>query len=125
MANEIWDKLKVTHEETTQVKKSKISLLSNQYEMFKMQSNESITSWFDRYTSIVNQLNQLGRVILEDELVKRLIRSLPKAWRSIVVAIREIKNLNKIFLDEIYGSLLTYEQEVNQIDEEEKKKWRR
>ena len=76
---EIWDKLKVTYEGTTQVKESKITLISNQYEMFKMQSNESITSWFDRYTTIVNQLNQLGRVIPEDELVKRLLRSLPKA----------------------------------------------
>ena len=28
--------------------------------------------------------------------------------------------MNKIFLDEICGSLLTYEQEVNQIDKEEK-----
>ena len=28
--------------------------------------------------------------------------------------------MNKISLDEICGSLLTYEQEVNQIDEEEK-----
>ena len=76
--------------------------------MFKMQANESITSWFDRYTIIVNQLNQLGRVIPEDEMVKRLLRSLPKSWRSTVVAIREVKNLNKISLDEIYGSLLTY-----------------
>ena len=38
-----------------------------------------------------------------------------------MVAIREAKDLNKILLDEICGSLLTYEQEVNQIDEEEKK----
>ena len=30
-------------------------------------------------------------------------------------------DLNKISLDEIYRSLLTYEQEVNQIDEKEKK----
>ena len=89
--------------------------------MFKMQANESITSWFDRYTTIVNQLNQLGRVILEDEMVKRLLKSLPKSWRSIVVAIREAKDLNKIFLDEICDSLLIYEQEVNQIDKEEKK----
>ena len=37
-----------------------------------------------------------------------------------VVAIREAKDLNKISLDKICGSLLTYEQEVNQIDEEEK-----
>ena len=72
------DKLKITHEGTSQVKESKITLLSNQYEMFKMQPNENITSWFDRYTTIVNQLNQLGKAILEDEMVKRLLKSLPK-----------------------------------------------
>ena len=109
-AKKIWDKLKVTHEGTSQVKESKIAFFSNQYEMFKMQANESITSWFDRYTTIVNQLNQLGRVISEDEMVKRLLRSLPKSWRSTVVAIREAKDLNKISLDEIRGSLLTYKQ---------------
>ena len=37
IAKEIWDKLKVTYEGTSQVKESKIALLSNQYEMFKMQ----------------------------------------------------------------------------------------
>ena len=37
-----------------------------------------------------------------------------------MVAIREAKDLKKISLDEIYGSLLTYKQEVNQIDEEKK-----
>ena len=125
IAKEIWDKFKVTHEGTSQVKESKIAHLSNQYEMFKMQENESITSWFDRYTTIVNQLNQLERVIPEDEMVKRLLRSLPKSQRSIVVAIREAKDLNKISLDEICGSLLTYKQKVNQIDEEEKKNLQR
>ena len=39
-----------------------------------------------------------------------------------MVSIREAKDLNKILLDEICGSLLTYKQEVNQIDEKEKKK---
>ena len=43
-AKEIWDKLKITHEGTSQAKESKITLLSNQYEMFKMQPNENITS---------------------------------------------------------------------------------
>ena len=41
---EIWDKLKIIHEGTSKVKESKIALLSNQYEMFKMQPNENITS---------------------------------------------------------------------------------
>ena len=68
--------------------------------MFKMQANESVTSWFDWYITIVNQLNQLGRVIPEDEMVKRLFKSLPKSWKSTMVAIREAKDLNKISLDE-------------------------
>ena len=76
---EIWDKLKVTHEGPTQVKESKIAFLSNQYKMFKMLDKESITIWFDRFTTIVNRINQLGKIIPEDELVKRLLRSLPKA----------------------------------------------
>ena len=101
--------LKVTHEGTSQVKESKIALLSNQYKMFKMQANESITSWFDRYTTIVNQLNQLGRVISKNEMIRRLLKSLLKSWRSTVVAIREVKDLNKISLDEICGYFLTYE----------------
>ena len=69
----------------------------------------------------MNQLNQLGRVISKDEMVKRLLSRLPKSWRSTVVVIKKAKDLKKIFLDEICGSLLTYEQEVNQIDEEEEK----
>ena len=89
--------------------------------MFKMLDKESITTWFDRFTTIVNKLNQLGKIIPKDELVKRLLRSLHKAWRPTMIAIREAKDLNKISLDEICGSLLTYEQDVNQFDEKEKK----
>ena len=37
------------------------------------------------------------------------------------MAIREAKDLNKISLDEICVSLLTYEQEVNQMEKEKKK----
>ena len=38
-----------------------------------------------------------------------------------MIAIHEAKDLNKISLDEICGSLFTYEQEVNQFYEEDKK----
>ena len=72
--------------------------------MFKMQPNKSIISWFDRYTTIFNQLNQLIKVISKDEMVKRLLRSFPKTWRSTIVAIRKVKDLSKISLDEICGS---------------------
>ena len=53
--------------------------------------------------------------------MNRLLKSLPKTCRSTVMAIREVKDLNKISLDEFCCSLLTYEQEVNEIEKEKKK----
>ena len=47
--------------------------------------------------------------------------SAKEIWEKLkVIVIQEAKILNKISFDEICGSLLTYEQEVNKIDEEEK-----
>ena len=70
---EIWDKLKVTHKRTTQVKESKIAFLSNQYEMFKMQYI-FVRLIYDDYKST----QPTCRVISKDELVKRLLKSLSK-----------------------------------------------
>ncbi|XVE95530.1 hypothetical protein REPUB_Repub02eG0105500 [Reevesia pubescens] len=120
-AKEIWDKLKVTHGGTSQVNESKITLLSHQYEMFKMQPGEDMAAMFDRFTNIANKLKQLGKEILENELVKKLLRSLPKSWKPKVIAIKEAKNLNTISLDEVCGSLLTHKQEMKEDEEEEKK----
>jgi len=39
-------------------------MLVHQYELFKMLTNESITSIFTRMTTINNNLNALGRLIL-------------------------------------------------------------
>ena len=48
-ANEIWDKLDVTHGGTNQVNESKISMLVHSYELFKMKQEENITEMFTRF----------------------------------------------------------------------------
>ncbi|XVF26467.1 hypothetical protein REPUB_Repub14bG0018900 [Reevesia pubescens] len=86
-----------------------------------MQPGEDMTTMFDRFTNIANKLKQLGKEIPENELVKKLLRSLPKSWKPKVIAIKEAKNLNTILLDEVCGSLLKHEQEMKEDEEEEKK----
>ncbi|WRX26832.1 GAG-pre-integrase domain - like 10 [Theobroma cacao] len=68
-AKQVWEKLRIIHEGTSQVKESKIALLTHNYEMFKMEHGEDITSMFDRFTNITNKLSQLGKPILEHELI--------------------------------------------------------
>ena len=60
-AKEMWERLEVTHEGTTQVKETKINMLLHDYELFKMKEGEPITSMLDRFSAIMNGLASLGR----------------------------------------------------------------
>ncbi|XP_070026727.1 uncharacterized protein [Nicotiana sylvestris] len=62
-AKEIWEVLQTTHEGTTQVKQSKIDMLTTEYELFKMKDDDSIQDMHTRFTSIINELHSLGDVI--------------------------------------------------------------
>ncbi|KAH9716801.1 hypothetical protein KPL71_021583 [Citrus sinensis] len=122
-ANEIWDKLEVVYEGTNQVKESKISRYTRQYELFQMEQNESVYSMYTRFTDIVNILGALGKIFSNSEKVKKIIRSLPKEWRPKRTAIEEAKDLNTLPLDDLIGSLISYEEDLAaEKGHEEKKK---
>ncbi|KAH9751000.1 hypothetical protein KPL71_014107 [Citrus sinensis] len=122
-ANEIWHKLEVVHEGTNQVKESKISRYTRQYELFQMEQNENVYSMYTRFTDIVNTLGALGKTFSNSEKVKKIIRSLPKEWRPKRTAIEEAKDLNVLPIDDLIGSLISYEEDLAaERGNEEKKK---
>ncbi|KAH9679831.1 hypothetical protein KPL71_026290 [Citrus sinensis] len=111
-AQEIWNKLEVVYEGTNQVKESKISRYTRQYELFQMEQNENVYSMYNRFTDIVNTLGALGKTFSNSEKVKKIIRSLPKEWRPKRTAIEEAKDLNTLPLDDLIGSLISYEEDL-------------
>ena len=121
-AKQIWDKLEVTHEGTNQVKESRINMLVHDYEMFNMEIDESIPSMFTRFTNIINALKSLGKSYTNGEMVRKILRSLPKGWQPKVTAIQEAKDLNILELDELMGSLMTHEITMKSHDDHDKKK---
>jgi len=52
----MWDTLQVTHEGTTDIKRSRINTLTHEYELFTMNQNEIIQDIQKRFTYIVNHL---------------------------------------------------------------------
>ena len=87
MAKKIWDRLEVTHEGTSQVKESKISILVHKYKLFKMELNESIFSMYIHFTDIVNNLKNLGKSYTNSELCRKVLLSLPRSWEAKVTVI--------------------------------------
>ena len=123
-AKEIWHALEITHEGTNQVKESKISMFVHNYELFKMTPEESISDMYTRFTNIINALNALGKSYTNSDLVRKILRSLPKSWEAKVTAIQEAKDLTKLPLEELLGSLMTHEIQMLENEDESKKKMR-
>ncbi|XP_075104377.1 uncharacterized protein LOC142178538 [Nicotiana tabacum] len=90
---EIWEALQTIHEGTTQVKQSKIDMLTTEYELFRIKDDESIQDMHIRFTSIINELYLLGEIIPRNKLVRKILSILSSSWESKVNAITEAKDL--------------------------------
>ncbi|XP_070044908.1 intracellular protein transport protein USO1-like [Nicotiana tomentosiformis] len=109
-AKEIWNTLQVDHEGTPQVKRSRGTLLYSQYENFTMKERETIQDMYTRFTTLTNELKCLGRVILEEDKVEKILtRVLPISWERKITAIHESKNIATLRLDELIRNLTAYE----------------
>ncbi|RVW95135.1 hypothetical protein CK203_025493 [Vitis vinifera] len=88
-----------------------------------MKETKTIVEMITRFTEIVNGLEALGRVINESEKVMKILRSLLSKWHTKVTAIQEAKDLTKLPMEELLGSLMTYEISLTkQLQESEEKK---
>ncbi|XP_070049779.1 uncharacterized protein [Nicotiana tomentosiformis] len=108
-AKEIWEALQTAYEGITQVKQSKINMLTTEYEHFRMKDDESIQNMYTRFTSIINELHSLGEIIPRNKLVWKILNVLSGSWESKANAITEVKDLQKLTIDELISNLKTYE----------------
>ena len=120
-AYEIWHTLEITFEGTSSVKQSRLNIATHKYELFKMLPNESITEMYTRFTIIVNNLKSLGEKITNEKMVKKILWSLTKDWKTKTTTIEEAKDLSTLTIDDLIGSLLGYELQVKEEEEEEEK----
>lgn len=64
-----------------------------------MESYESLSDIFSRFSNIINNLKLLGKSYTNANLMRKILRSLPRSSEAKVMAIQEAKDLNQLFLD--------------------------
>ncbi|GAU39253.1 hypothetical protein TSUD_397000 [Trifolium subterraneum] len=119
-AKEIWETLQTHHEGTNSVKETRIDIGVRKFELFEMKEEETIDQMYGRFTSIINELNSLGKTYTTHERIRKILRCLPKTWRPIVTAITVAKDLTKVSLEDLIGSLKAHES-ILQEDKPKKK----
>ena len=87
-----------------------------------MEEDESFNEFHAKLKDIVNLAFNLGEIIPEPKIVKKVLISLPKRFHAKIIAIEESKNIDKIPLIELVGNLQTYELGLARIGKSSKGK---
>ena len=104
-----WNILQTMHEGTKVVKINKLQQLTSRFESIKMQDDESFDEFYAKLNDIVNPTFNLGEVYDQPKIVRKILRSLTDEFRPKVTAIIESKDVDFIPVDELVGSLQSYE----------------
>ena len=79
------------------------------FEKLKMGGDESFDSFYGKLNEIIIAKLNLREKIKDAKVVRKILRSLPKSFQAKVTAIEESKDMDEIKIQELIGSLQTYE----------------
>ncbi|CAM8902503.1 unnamed protein product [Rhodiola kirilowii] len=109
VAKEAWDILQKAFEGTDKVRNSRMQAVTTRFEEMMMKESETTTEYNTRVLELANEASALGKPIDEERLASEVLRSLPPRFAMKVTAIEEMHDIAKLKLDELIGSLRTYE----------------
>lgn len=95
----------------------KLQTLRTHFETLKMTESKNVDTFMTRVMVIVNQIRLTGEAILDQRIVEKVLRSLPKKFEMVVTVILESKDLSNFSVDELMGSLLSHDCRLNLEDE--------
>ena len=108
-AKKAWTILETTYEGTKKVKDTKLQMLTTKFEELKMGDDESFDSFYGKLNEILIAKLNLEEKIEDAKVLRKILRSLLESFRAKVTVIEESKDLDKIKIQELIGSLQTYE----------------
>ncbi|GJV91651.1 zinc finger, CCHC-type containing protein [Tanacetum coccineum] len=124
-AKAIWNALKTRHIGEERVQQARLQTLKSDFEMLHMKEDETIDTFIEKLTTLVNKAASLGHTIEDQTLVRKLLNAVPDRYLQIVASIEQYSDLSEMTLEEAIGRLKTYEERIKykkgkQVDNQEK-----
>jgi hypothetical protein len=84
-------------------------MLISRFEDIKMLEDETFGEFCTKLSDLRNSMVSLRKTILDRKLIQKILRSFPEHFRIKVTTIEESKDLDEMKIEELVGSLQTYE----------------
>ena len=104
-----WTILQTKFKGAFEVIKVRLQTLKQEFETMSMKASEMTQEYISRAMEIVNQIRTFSEEISDRIVVTKLLRSLTSKFDNKVTAIKEAKDLSKLTVGQLCGSLQAYE----------------
>ncbi|GKE57947.1 hypothetical protein Tco_1497132, partial [Tanacetum coccineum] len=111
-AKEMWDAIKSRfggNEESNNMKKY---ILKQQFEGFSVSNTEGLYKGYDRFQSLLSQLEIHGAGVSIEDANQKFLRSLPSAWSQVSLIMRTKPGVDSLSFDDMYNNLRVFKSDI-------------
>ncbi|GJZ78633.1 hypothetical protein Tco_0643470, partial [Tanacetum coccineum] len=85
---------------------------TQQFEGFSVSNSEGLHKGYDRFQSLLSQLEIHGAGVFTKDANQKFLRSLPSTWSQVSLITRTKPGVNSLSFDDLYNSLRVFESDV-------------
>ncbi|GKB31934.1 ribonuclease H-like domain-containing protein [Tanacetum coccineum] len=106
-AKEMWDAIKSRFGGNDESKKMQKYILKQQFEGFSVSNTEGLHKGYDRFQSLLSQLEIHGAGVSNEDANKKFLRSLPSAWSQVSLIMRTKPGVDTLSFDDFTNEVST------------------
>ncbi|GKA04834.1 hypothetical protein Tco_0683954 [Tanacetum coccineum] len=111
-AKEMWEAIKSRFGRNDESKKMQKYILKQQFEGFSVSNSEGLHKGYDRFQSLLSQLEIHGAGVSTEDANQKFLRSLPSAWSQVSLIMRTKPGVDSLSFDDMYNNLRVFESDV-------------
>ncbi|GJW51268.1 ribonuclease H-like domain-containing protein [Tanacetum coccineum] len=111
-AREMWEAIKSRFGGNDESKKMQKYILKQQFEGFSVSNSEGLHKGYDKFQSLLSQLEIHGAGVSTEDANQKFLRSLPSAWSQVSLIMRTKPEVDSLSFDDLYNNLRVFESDV-------------
>ncbi|GJR83184.1 ribonuclease H-like domain-containing protein [Tanacetum coccineum] len=111
-AKEMWDAIKSRFGGNDESKKIHKYILKQQFKGFSISNTEGLHKGYDRFQSLLSQLEIHRAGASTEDANQKFLRSLPSAWSQVSLIMRTKPGVDSLSFDDLYNNLRVFESDI-------------
>ncbi|GJT42601.1 putative ribonuclease H-like domain-containing protein [Tanacetum coccineum] len=111
-AKDMWDAIKSRFGGNDESKKMQKYILKKKFEGFSVSNSEGLHKGYDRFQSLLIQLEIHGVGVSTEDANQKFLRYLPSSWSQVSLVMRTKPGVDSLSIDDLYNNLKVFESAI-------------